>query len=68
MFRGSEREKMNIYQISPEHIHWFASFYTLIFVYFLGPPLFLQRQLNAIIWHPKSAVDVARKAVYTTTC
>ena len=41
MSRGSERSKMNNYQISPKNIHWFLRYYTF-FAYFLGPPLFLR--------------------------
>ena len=37
------------------------------FVYFSGSPLLLRSHLETISWHPKSATDVARKAVYTTT-
>ena len=36
MSLGSERAKMNIYQISSKNIHRFSRYYTFTFVYFFG--------------------------------
>ena len=47
-----------MYQISPKNIDRFSIYWTFTFVSFLG-----QRHLEAIVWHPKSVADIARKAV-----
>ena len=55
---------MNIYQIPPKKNYADFQDISLLLLFTFYD---LRRHLEAIIWHPKSAADVARKAVYATT-
>ena len=66
MSRGSKTSQMSAYQISPKNIHWFSRYFIVFDSYFsllFGTSAVLTTSFGS----NKSAADVARKAVYTTT-